>query len=232
MDSLKETYKKNKSLHHAYCFQAQKHKFLPELLDFLESDLKFKIQGNPDFWFKEIDSFGIDESRELKERHILKSSLGGKKIFVLVFNFITLEAQNSLLKIFEEPTEDTHFFIIIPSLNILLPTLKSRLLIIEDARIDNDDLKNANKFLKSNGGERLKMVKNIVEEISDEEKSKIDAINFINDLEICIHEKFEKSHTKEEAFILEEIIKCRSYLYDRSSSVKIILEYLALIIPR
>ena len=66
----------------------------------------------------------------MKDRQQKKSLDGGKKIFVISTNSITREAQNSLLKIFEEPTEGTHFFLILSSSRILIPTLKSRLHVI------------------------------------------------------------------------------------------------------
>jgi len=100
-------------LHHAYCLDGEKSKLFPELCNFLDSEFCFKTTGNPDFWYGESDTFGIDDGRRLKEMVSKKpfDKAQGKKIFVLAFNFITNEAQNSLLKIFEEPTEETHFFI-------------------------------------------------------------------------------------------------------------------------
>ena len=38
-----------------------------------------------------------------------KSFSGSKKIFVLCVNTFSLDAQNVLLKMFEEPIEHTHF---------------------------------------------------------------------------------------------------------------------------
>ena len=38
----------------------------------------------------------------------------------------SLDAEHALLKIFEEPKKNTHFFLIVPDKNALLPTLVSR----------------------------------------------------------------------------------------------------------
>ena len=59
----------------------------------------------------------------------------GKKIFIIETGFFTREAQNSLLKVFEEePTEGTHFFVFTPSAETLLPTLRSRMVILHQKR--------------------------------------------------------------------------------------------------
>jgi hypothetical protein len=71
---------------------------------------KISAQGNPDFFHQKYDTFGIDEGRRIKEMHSSKSfSAGSKKIFIVEVRSLTHEAQNSLLKIFEEPHEHTHF---------------------------------------------------------------------------------------------------------------------------
>ena len=119
-------FKLDKNLHHAYCFEGDVDYITDLLLNFLEKD--FKIKGNPDFWMGEYDRFGINDGRKINDFQLRKAD---KKIIVIKTNFITREAQNSLLKMFEEPTANTHFFIIVPSKEILLPTLQSKSLLIQ-----------------------------------------------------------------------------------------------------
>jgi len=234
MESLIETYKKTKLLHHAYCLEGERGELFSKLRDFFESQLNFLTKGNPDFWYGEFDTFGIDDGRLLKvmaSRRPL-DSVQGKKIFVIAFNFITREAQNSLLKTFEEPTEGTHFFIITPSSEILLPTLKSRLFLISPPNIQTSDVRifrggNMESFLAACGSERIKMLKKMIDE-----KDKAGAISFLNDLEVCLRERYDPQKMGTgEPFIFEEIRKCRSYLHDRAPSVKMILEYIAILVP-
>lgn len=52
------------------------------------------------------------------------------RVFVIAANSLLHEAQNALLKIFEEPTGKTMFYLIVPREDILLPTLRSRLSLI------------------------------------------------------------------------------------------------------
>jgi len=48
-------------------------------------------------------------------------------LFVIAASFITHEAQNALLKLFEEPPVDTAFVLVVPPAFQLLPTLQSRI---------------------------------------------------------------------------------------------------------
>ncbi|MEN9524314.1 MAG: hypothetical protein RL536_383, partial [Candidatus Parcubacteria bacterium] len=87
---------------------------------------------NPDFFDRPYETFTIDNARELKLFHNTRPvTPDGKKIFVLRMNGITVEAQNALLKLFEEPADYAHFFIIISSAHLLLPTVKSRMRSLE-----------------------------------------------------------------------------------------------------
>lgn len=51
-----------------------------------------------------------------------------EKIIVLMAHNFRNEAQNFLLKLLEEPPENIKFLIVVPSKNLLLPTIKSRLI--------------------------------------------------------------------------------------------------------
>jgi DNA polymerase-3 subunit delta' len=71
------------------------------------------------------DSFLIDEARDvIKEAYT--SSDKTKYIFICAKTF-RIEAQNSLLKILEEPPRNTIFIIVTNSKSVLLPTIHSRL---------------------------------------------------------------------------------------------------------
>jgi len=232
---LKEHQNKN-SLHHAYLIEGEKEIVRNKICEFLEVNLGFSIKGNPDFWNEDYETFGIDDARKIKENQT-KKPFGNKKIFVLSCNSMTTEAQNSLLKLFEEPSKETHFFIISDLSEIFLPTLKSRMVIIKDVNLrgqstekyknKSNDFEFAKKFLKINKSERLKLLKNIIDE-KDKEKT----ISFVNSLEILLRKgENDIFKNKNAIFALREIVKCRNYLNDRAPSVKLILEHLALIIP-
>src|SRR5579864_4048086 len=111
MQPLIDLYKNSESLHHAYFFVTHKVKeTISELKDFLEEHLGIKTQGNPDFQHLEFRTLTIDEARRVAEAQERKDFSARRKIFIIETDFITEEAQNALLKVFEEPTAGTHFF--------------------------------------------------------------------------------------------------------------------------
>ena len=235
-----------KNLHHAYLLEGEKEFVFQELLNFLNKKLNFSTISNPDFWLGDFDSFGIDDGRVIKDvQSKMSFSSGGKKILVIKTNFITHEAQNSLLKVFEEPTEDTHLFLIMSSSESLLPTLKSRLMILKNLGVPHFGEKfrsstpklGAEEFLKGNITERFEMIKvflpkkksSINSQSGKEKADKAGVISFLNELEQVLYED-KKVLNSDIENIFSEIRQCRSYLNDRSPSVKMILEHLSQII--
>ena len=259
MSSFQDIYKKNKRLHHAYLLEGEKEIEFQNLVDFLENEFGFSIVGNPDFWLGDFGGFGVADSREIKDFQSKKPIAGDKKILIIKTDFMTREAQNALLKIFEEPTENTHFFLIMASAETLLPTLKSRLTIIKhlEALPPNQTFGgkaskcSVEKFLEANIAERFELIKvflpkkkNALNSQSGEKKAdKVGAILLLNYLEKNFYQIFQAGKKTATASpspslppnpnlenIFPEIIKCRSYLNDRSPSVKMILEHLSQII--
>ncbi|MFA6340812.1 MAG: hypothetical protein WCX27_01030 [Candidatus Paceibacterota bacterium] len=212
---------KNNALHHAYCIVGGDD-IVNELEKFLLKELKFSTIGNPDFWYGEYDVLDVDDSRKIKSLHGNRPTAGDRKIFVVKTNFITEKAQNAMLKLFEEPRGDTHFFLIIPSAHGLIETLKSRMNIVNQYGKGSSVIDPGN-FLKMGMGERFEAIKKLMENISDEEKSKMEVVKFMNAIEADLH-----ANGKKDLKVLEDIGKMRQYASEQSPSLKMILEYLAL----
>jgi DNA polymerase III delta prime subunit len=120
------------NLHHAYLIEGEKEEIISELFEFIES-IGINTKNNPDFIHISQDSFKIDDAKNLKSQsnekaisYNLSNGQMGKKVFVISINSFLSDAQNTLLKMFEEPIENTMFFLIIPDTAIMLPTLLSR----------------------------------------------------------------------------------------------------------
>ncbi|EAH4457842.1 DNA polymerase III subunit delta' [Campylobacter coli] len=108
---------------------------------------------------KEVASeFLIDDAKAVeKESYIAETS---EKIIVLMANSFRIEAQNFLLKLLEEPPKNIKFLIVVPSKNLLLPTIKSRLICEKRNKIkakntlnlelNKMDLKTLFEFLQEN----------------------------------------------------------------------------------
>ncbi len=235
MRQIIDTYRKTGNLHHAYGILGEQKKVKEELSAFLIKDLKFPLIANPDFWQGDFNVFKIEDSRVMKEAHLNRPVKYGRKIFIISANFMTRGAQNSLLKIFEEPRADTVFFLILPSSAGLLPTLKSRIIFGKEIQGNkNDPLFQAEEFLKAKTGARMETIAKISKNIKEEKMTKSDAITFLKNLEKVIKAnlKIKNTHNGRNGSLLavEDIEKAISYAGDEAPSIKVILEHLALVL--
>lgn len=223
---------KEKNLHHAYLIEGDREKVLTELLEVVES-LGYKTRGNPDFYHISTDIFKIDDSRNLKLLGSSKSFSGDRKIFIICANNFLLEAQNSLLKLFEEPGLGSHYFLITPSTSIFLPTLLSRFYIIARAD-DASDRGQAEQFLKMRLEKRLDFIKELLAEEDSEdgstETARSKSQSLLNALEQALYLKL--VHAKPiETHIFEQIFIAREFLRVPGSSTKTLMESVALTVP-
>jgi DNA polymerase III delta prime subunit len=213
--------------HHAYCIPGNS-SVCVEIKTILENIHNIPSQANPDFYEQAHQSFIIEDARSLKALHDTRP-IGhtGKKVFLISMTGITSEAQNALLKLLEEPADYAHFFIVIPSTHLLLPTVKSRLLIVgnSDIKTENEYAKDADAFRKMAVGKKLDYVKKLVDDISKEKKPKQDAIEFLNALEDSLYSDTPRTKNLQ-AF--EAISTARKYIHDRAPSLKMLLDYVAL----
>lgn len=72
------------------------------------------------------DSFLLEHAKQVvKAAYVAESEI---KYLVLVAHTFSVDVQNSLLKILEEPPRNIRFILVVPSKTVLLPTVLSRLL--------------------------------------------------------------------------------------------------------
>lgn len=212
--------------HHAYCLVGGE-TVHDELVSMLEKVHSIQVRGDVDFFNKKYLTFTIDDARELKSNHEMRPvGKMERRIFVIAMNGITIEAQNALLKLLEEPADYAHFFIVISSAHLLLPTVKSRLLFVETGDVlESDGFAEAEKFLKMSVAKRLEYIKTLTDEIKDEKKTKQDAVDLLNAIQAFVYKgKGAMKGSRE----LETIEFARKYMNDTSSSPKMLLEYVAL----
>lgn len=228
MRYLIDAYKKTGALHHhAYVIEGNRELALQQLFDFFEQMMNVSTKGNPDFYYREFETLGIAEGRLLQERASKKALEGNVKIFVLVYTAITREAQNALLKLFEEPVAGTYFFLITPQRDTLLPTFLSRCVTLSPPQRNDQAPTLAKDFLVCTKGKRIQLLKDIIDA-----KDKARATSFLNDLEALLRKTIDIQKADAETVALfKEIAKCRMYLNDRAPSVKMLLEHIALITP-
>ncbi len=214
------------NLHHAYLIVGDRESVKAELFNFLKDKLKIQITGNPDFLYFDSNTLTIDEAREIarmQEMRGFSPENNARKFFVIGTNIITIEAQNALLKVFEEPTLGTHFFIL-ASQNTFLPTFLSRLQVVRidtNRRIDTNETNGQRNIIKKSITERLLLVAKLAGDISDEKKVKQDAIELVNQIEFELSSDVQKNSQQ-----LKECQFARTALFSRGAMTKMILENL------
>ena len=225
--------------HHAYLIEGARDEIVPEIFTFCES-LGVKTSGNPDFCQISIDNFKIDNAFELRNMSNDKSFSSARKIFILCFNSLSLDAQNVLLRMFEEPISNTHFFLVVPDTNSLIKTLLSRFYLIKSKTVLSDELDNAEKFISMPLKSRIDFIKDLLIEHDEEDEegneivildsARSKALKFLNALEFSLHKKaMSKRHFDTKNF--EQIFKVREFLRMPGSSTKTLLESVALVVP-
>lgn len=234
MKFLEDAFKKTGTIYHAYVVTGERERAAVAIEKFLNETLSFDLSNNPDFFREQFDILGIDDARRIKLVHAARPfGENTRRIFFIMTNGFTLESQNAFLKIFEEPQENNHFFVIIPSAHTLLPTLRSRVVIVPFVDGENETKSEssvfAEKFINASIKDRMKMAADLAGDISDDKKTKADAILFLNALELLLRsKKSPEQWTKDDARLFRVIAETKDYLHDRASSVKMLLENLAL----
>ncbi len=190
------------------------------------------LDSHPDFSEKFFESFGVDEALELKQELAMKPILAEKRVFLLGVGSFAYEAANILSKILEEPPPACHFFFMVHSLEEAPLALRSKFFIIPSSNnfsLDEQKIKFYKKFLKANSAERLNLIKDAV---SDKRL----ALEFLNELEIILHDCLKKQNrslvSKNIILSLADIQSNRRFLFDRAPSSRMILEYFCLTLPQ
>ncbi len=220
-------------LYHSYIVEGDPSDTVDLLRVFLEGREDIGAR-NPDFFHHIYESFTIADAQTIKEWHSTRGLTEQKRVCIIGAKFINREAEQSLLKIIEEPQADTHFFLVVPRAAMLADTIQSRTHLIKVGGIGDSPSKKSEAFIKSTPRERIELVADLIKENKDNETSgelRYQATALINEIERTLYKKF-KSNIKDEKirFILRELENSRDYLSTPGASVKMILEHIALVL--
>jgi DNA polymerase III delta prime subunit len=218
-------------LHHAYLLVGDHEEIKKELNIFLEQTVGADFSSNPDVWWREYENFGIDDSHELRNFQTLRAIRGEHKFIIVSLAVATLEAQNALLKTIEEPTMSTHIFLIINSLDRVIPTILSRCQLIKINHSEiTSNLERAKIFVQSEPVERLKQFGSIFE-LEEAGRTKAEALNFVTQIEKYWHSQRNNLNLTDWSEGLRRLEETRESLVWPTASVKSLLEHLAISLP-
>jgi hypothetical protein len=139
---------------------------------------------------------GITQVRDFQKSIFLKPFKSKQKAVILsAQNGITIEAQNALLKVLEEPPDNTIIFLLCQSSEGFLPTIISRCKVISLDKQDSEiNLKESEKILLSlkdaSVGDKLKLAQ-------DNSRDKESALGFIEGLILASELLLKNSKDKE-----------------------------------
>ena len=126
-------------LSHAYVIEGPKHSgklmlartIASAMCDSIQDVKKISVGASPDVI--EIDlpekkkSIGVDKVREMKlAAYIKPNDLDFKCFIIRHADTLTVQAQNALLKLIEEPPRNVYIFLLCENVATLLPTIRSR----------------------------------------------------------------------------------------------------------
>ena len=184
-------------------------------------------QGNPDIFIREYLQFGIDDARDVRRRASSRAVQETARTFIIAAAQMTADAQNALLKTLEEPVAEAVFFIIVPSPETLLPTLRSRVQTLLLSGKAEAGIIDAKDFLAAAPSRRIEMLKPLLPK--EKEERDIGAIIvFLSSLE----RELAKIDAEKTARGLEAVYRARKYIADKGSLLKPLLEQVALLVPK
>ena len=194
---------------------------LEDIFGLLKRD-GIETSANPDLYVREYSSFGVDDARDLSVRASSRA-LGNRRVFIIVASSMTSEAQNALLKTLEEPGGATLFFIVVPSAQNLLPTLRSRAQVLQiDSGAPSEALVDVTDFLKAGHAARLELLKPLLQKDEDDKRDLAPSLAFLS----AIEQKLAQDPLKNRDGI-EAIYRARKFIGDKGSLMKALLEQVA-----
>ena len=227
--------------HHAFAIEAEAEEGITAALEWTARELGMTVSGNPDVVVLRYGLFSAEDARQVAEVATGTPFAGEHKVVIVAARRAYHEAQNALLKIFEEPPEGIHFFLVLPSLGGLLPTLRSRvqLLNADDGFPKSIIPEAAREFLEMTKEKRSALIKKLASGKDEENRRehREEAIRIVSGIEAAAYTSFQNpskatpQQLRELSALLSDIAAFRGHLYERSAPVKMILEHLAILVP-
>lgn len=221
--------------HHAYLITGDTEQGIGTALAWVQKELKLETTGNPDVTVLRYGLFSVEEARTFQDAVMRTPIQGDTKAIIVSASRFFYQAQNALLKIFEEPPKGTYLFLVLPTEGVVLPTLRSRLISLQGERSEIDLF--TKEFLSAPKEGREKLVAKLLERTkSDNEEEKAQARKeasvFIEGLTRTAYEAHQQTPSPELTAFLSDLNRFAPLMHEVSTPLKLIFEHILLTIPR
>ncbi|MHB8860475.1 MAG: hypothetical protein ACYC48_01935, partial [Minisyncoccota bacterium] len=182
------------SRHQSFVIEAEAEEGIAAAQAWAEKELGMRAGNNPDIAVMRFGLFSVADARRVTELAAGVAFAGESKVVIIAASRAYHEAQNALLKVFEEPPVGTHLFLILPSLGGLLPTLRSRVQILNVGFRKPYIPEVAEEFLKATKEKRSAIIKRLTSGKDDDKKRELrdEAIALVNGIEAVAYEAMQK----------------------------------------
>ncbi|HUY62216.1 MAG TPA: hypothetical protein VMV50_00250 [Candidatus Paceibacterota bacterium] len=221
--------------HHAFVIEAEAEAGIAAARDWLARELGLAGRNNPDIVEFVYGLFSVEDARRVGAFAAQAPVAGEHKALVIAAGRAYHEAQNALLKLFEEPPEGTYLFLILPSLGGLLPTMRSRAAVLAGEHAPAPAVSEAARaFLAANAEKRSAVAKRLASGKDDDERRahRDEALAIVNGIEAAAYARLHGKASAPVVALLKDVQAVRGYLHDRSAPVRLVLEHLALVAPK
>ena len=221
---------------HAYVLEGDREVGISAVREHARTALGLEGDHHPDIVIFQYGLFSVDDARAVASFASSSPVAGDTKMVAIAATRIFHEAQNALLKLFEEPPSGVTMVLLVPSLGQLLPTLRSR---VQTLASDSADRSAATDFLSLDSAGREKYISKVLDRTKsdkDEEKQKArgELLRLVEDLLRVAHERrtsATESEKKELTAFLSDLEVFLPILHERSAPLKLIFEHILLVTP-
>lgn len=167
-----------------------------------------------------LATLDVDTAREIAERTTRKVAEHAKRRFIISFSRATSSAQNALLKSLEEPARGIEIIVIVPRADILIPTVRSRLMFVKAIPIASE----YDDFMELSLKERLAKISDVFSKTKQDDGK--EEVEQFSESVLCACEKRAQAHATSDPEYLRDVLFVRSYFDRPGASRKMLLEFL------
>lgn len=220
--------------HHAYLYAGPREAGIAAARAFAADTLGLGAD-HPDIAVFEYGLFSVQDARRVGAYAAQGATRGDRTLTVLAAERIFHEAQNALLKLFEEPVPGATLVLVVPAEGTLLPTLRSRLIQLPGTSAPGAP--EAGAFLAANDAARAKMVASLVKRSkdgTDEEKqeARAEAVRLMDGILRAAFAAHRASPGDLQLrALLRDLDRFMPLMYERAQPLKLAFEHLLLTVP-